>query len=412
MYPLISVYLLSNFFPRGSIELIITIPMELLNSLTKQRTILSTEKYWVTTNEGKLLDILCGNTAYIFGYSDPDIFESMISVQQKIGFLKDSSSETCKEHIDLVEKLCHVGNFTGVAWAVSGSDGVEAAVYTNDNYWKCRNLDKTLIVAFNPGYHGTTYLAKLLRKEYDITNRAIILTAPEWVDISDRETEEEKAFRQLEECLTNNPKVGAVLMESCPWIAGVKPWSETWWKKVRNLCNKFDVNFIVDDVLGGVGKLGYVFSHQRYNVQPDIVAIGKSLTGGYTPLSCACVTERISTLASNNWDFGHTWSPVMGGVGAALAVLKKFDSSVIAAIEQQLTTLGQELETLGLVHRHINQGLLMQVDLVKQYPADVLIKNGIYGNLKSQKSIFFCAPYIADEEYFIELRSRLLKALI
>lgn len=371
-----------------------------MSGLPVQKIIQTTE-YWNITEDKRLIDLLCGNTAFIFGYNNRDIIDSMVDVQSKIGFLRGMSNETCTENETLIKELCSRGNFEGLAWAVSGSDAVEAAIYVNDQYWISQNIHKPTVAVFNPGYHGTTYLTKIFRNEYPLTDRAVII----------ERTTELETLSQLENQILSNSNIGAVLMESCPWNGGLNPWSEEFWKGVRQICDSHNINFIVDDVFGGVGKLGHFFSHSRYNVQPDIVALGKSLTGGYSPLSCACVVKSIFDAVKNSWNFGHTWSPNMGGIGAATAVCELFDNYNLNKIETKLSQIGQRLIDNMLIKQYTNIGLLLQIDLIDQYPPDTLVNAGLNGLISDTNTVVICAPVIADVVYFIELETRLLKAL-
>lgn len=374
--------------------------------------IIKTEKYWTNTADQKLIDILCGNTAFIFGYDNSYIVSKMVETQQTVGFLKGQLNETCDANDELINYICRVGNFDSLAWAVSGSDGVELAIYINDQYWKSKGENKPTVVVFNPGYHGTTYLTKVFRNAYPQSDRCVNVTAPAWETLHDRSAAEQASLEELKSVLKENPNIGGILMEACPWANGIKPWSHNWWSEVRSICDQYNVNFIVDDVFAGVGKLGYYFTHQRYSVQPDIAILAKSLTGGYSPLSCACVNKRISDVVKDHWDFGHTWSPNMAGVGAALAVKELFDETVIADIEKDLAAIGASLKSAGLIKNYISIGLLLQLDLNQQYSTDALIKNGLNGFVSDNNLIKICAPVIADREYFCQLYTRLEQVLL
>jgi acetylornithine/succinyldiaminopimelate/putrescine aminotransferase len=365
-------------------------------SNVQKHTVIKTEKYWTTTDQGKLLDILCGNTAFIFGYSCDSIFQKMIETQRTVGFLKGTSDETCEANKQLINQLCTIGNFASVSWAVSGSDGVELAISANDQYWQAIHKHKPTVVVFNPNYHGTTYLAKIFRGQYPTLDRCVSVST----------------LDELARVLECNDTIGAVLMESCPWIAGVSPWSKTHWQTVRSLCDQYSINFIVDDVFGGCGKLGYVFSHQRYNVQPDIVVLGKSLTAGYSPLSCACINQRITDTVKDTWDYGHTWTPNMAGVGAALAVLNELNTEIIESIESRLDGIGTLFVQAGWIDSYTGIGLLLELKLNKSYPADQLIKHGLNGTITDLNTIRICAPVIADDEYFNYLNQQILSALL
>lgn len=374
--------------------------------------IVKTEKYWTNTSDQKLLDILCGNTAFIFGYDNDYILNKMVSVQKQVGFLKGISSETCEDKEELVNFLCKEGNFHSVSWAVSGSDGVEMAFYINDQYWSAKGQQSKSVVVFNPGYHGTTFLTKTFRESYPRNNYSVSVAAPNWSTLDNRELEEEKSLEQLKDLLRSDQNIGAILIEACPWINGIKPWSEKWWQEIRSLCDQYNINFIVDDVFAGVGKLGHYFTHNRYNIQPDICILGKSLTNGYSPLSCACVNKEISEVVEPYWDYSHTWSPNMGGIGAALAVKELFAYTQLATIERRLTVLCENLLAKGLIKNFVVIGLLANVVMTKEYPIDFLIKNGINGFVSDGGNLKICAPAIADNEYFEFLEVNLQQALL
>ena len=108
--------------------------------------------------------------------------------------------------------------------------------------------------------------------------------------------------------------------------------------------------------MGGMGKLGEVFSHTKYGIQPDIAVIGKSLTGGYSPLSIACTSKEIAETIKDTWEYGHTWQPNMMGVAAALASLELLDRDAILKIENKLIDMYQRLP----VDDYIVSGLLSQ----------------------------------------------------
>lgn len=388
---------------------------ELTIPLTEKQNIevYKTEKYYVHTNYGKLLDVHMGNTAFIFGFDNPHIKSRMRELQDKIAYLHCKPNEHCKEHDDLIETICGLGDFFAVAWAVSGSDGVECAISMNDAYWKYQGKDKQKLICFFPGWHGTTYINRAMRKE-ETLDKLVILDAPQWKDITLRESQEQKLLQQIETAINNDPTIGAIIYESIPWLWGMTPWSKEFHVKLRTLCDKYDLNLILDDVMGGIGKLGKYFSHQQFGITPDIAVLGKAFTGGFSPLSCACANARISEILKDKNMYSHTWQPNMAGVGAALGVIDVFDESLIVTIESRLHEFGNHLLGEGLIKRFVCEGLIFFADPVRQIHSDDFIENGITGLAGWEyeaKNISLIAPVIADDEYFDELTKRMLKSL-
>ena len=372
--------------------------------------VFKTEGYWIHTNHGKLLDTICGNMSFIYGYDNEFVLNRMYEQQKQLAYLNFKHNEVCQANNRLVELLCKEGNFEGVGYAISGTDGVECAVAMNSHYWRQVDPTRTTIVSFAPGSHGATYLCRAFRSEETMPN-VKVLGAPEWWKLEDRESHEDVAFERVKQLLETDKTVGAIIMESIPWAASIRPWSDKWWQDIRHICTAYGVNLIVDDVMGGMGKLGYRFSHDRYNIQPDIVALGKALTGGFSPLSCACAIGKITDVIKDKWDYGHTWQPNMAGVGAALAVWEIFDSKQILDIEDKLTMLGVKLTAMGLVRNCVVIGLIFSYKLTTPISADTYVKNGLTGGPDVKYSISGCAPAIADDEYFREFETRLINVL-
>ena len=377
--------------------------------------ILGREKYWVfTENNGRMLDTLMGNTAFVFGYDNKEIVSAMRDMQDRIPFLNWRSTEVCDENDQLVERICERGKYKSLGWAVSGSDGVEAAVRINELYWQQVDPKKRKIVSFTPGYHGTTYLARLLRDKTS-SDIAIVLDAPLWTHIANRRFAEANSYAQLKQKLESSNDIGAVIFESLPWASGIMPWSDSWWHNVRNLCNKYNINLILDDVMGCCGKMGYYFSQDRIGPQADLVVMGKALTGGFGPLSAVCVNSRITDIVKKVYDYGHTWQPNMAGVGAATAVLDIFDQFDFHAIEQRLDTLGKKIVSMGLAYESVVQGLVFELRLDNPIKASTYTKHGLVGSFNEAETfagIDVFVPAIADDEYFYELETRLISCLI
>lgn len=385
--------------------------MEYFNNLQCKKKITRTNKYWIHTEKEKLLDVLCGNTAFIFGYNNEYILTKMIDMQSKIAFINDSNFETCDELELLTQQIFDISRLKGLCWAVSGSDGVECSIYANDQYWKNIGNNKPLLICFDPCYHGATYLERIFRKEYPYEHKIVSLGLPDWAYIEERENAEKIVIEKILEKIQSNNKIGAILMESCPWVGSLKPWSKFWWQSLRKICDDYNINFIVDDTLGGVGKQGYYFSHLKYNVIPDIVSTGKSFTAGYTPLSVSCFSNKINDIVKQSWDFSHTWNPNLAGVGAALAVIEKFSEEDVYKINNRLNKFLLNLQSMGLIENFILQGLMLQIKISTKIDTDALLINGLNTTIRKNNTVFFCIPIIADEEYFYEFEFRLTKAL-
>lgn len=377
------------------------------SELEKHKTVTKTSGYWVHYNNEKHIDIQSGNSAYVLGYSDDEVLNAMR--ENSITFLRGNSGESAESNEELIRTICSKGNWASLAWAVSGSDAVEAMIAMNDYYWQYKGQNKNKIICFDPGFHGTTMIAKHLRGEYSYFNRALIVQAPSWKTYDNRQQEEQRALDQVKMYLRTNSDVGCIMMESIPWIGDITPYSENWWKSVRFLCDKYDVLMLVDDVAVCWGKNGTMFGWQPYDVQPDISALGKALTAGYSPLGAAVCNEKVKdVLSTRSWEHGHTWAPNMQGVAASLVATKKIEVllSRVPYIKQQLEYIAQDLDL-----NYRGSGLFMCMDTPKNITLGQLSSAGLAATIPGINCVKVAAPLIADDEYFYELKTR-LKPLI
>jgi adenosylmethionine-8-amino-7-oxononanoate aminotransferase len=373
------------------------------SELEQNKKVVRTTRYWVNYENERHIDIQCGNAAYVLGYNDGDVLEAMN--KNPIDFLRGNSGESSDTNDQLIKYICERGNWASVAWAVSGSDAVEAALAMNDTYWHYKGQKKQKIISFAPGYHGTTMIAKHLRGEYRYFNRAEIVQAPMWRSLEQRDQQEQQALNSIREKLSTSNEIGCIIMETMPWVADISPYSKNWWESIRSLCDEFGILMIVDDVALCWGKMGTMFGWQAYGVQPDISALGKALTGGYSPLGAAVCNEKVSSvLSTRSWDHGHTWAPNMQGVAASLAATKKIQGllSRVPYINSKLVEIGQEL---GLSNR--GEGLFMCYDTPKNITLGQLSSAGMAATIPGLNCVKVISPLIADDEYFHELKTRL-----
>jgi adenosylmethionine-8-amino-7-oxononanoate aminotransferase len=373
------------------------------------KQVVNTTGYWVEYSDGQRhIDIQSGNSAYILGYNDQDIKNAMKNIS--VDFLRGNTGESSAANDALSNLICEKGNFKSLAWAVSGSDAVEAAISMNDHYWARKREDgRQGIISLNPSYHGTTALAKHLTGLYPYMNRARVIPAPTWRDPADQATKEHICLSSILSILKTTNTIGCIIFETAPWVEELYFFSENWWRSIRKMCDDFDILMIVDDVALSWGKLGTMYGWQKYGVQPDIVAIGKSLTAGYSPLSAAVCNQKVhDKLYGKSFEYGHTWSPSMQGVAAALAATTKIESMLdrVPVIEASLKKVAIDL---GLNHRFT--GLYGTIDTPKKVSLARLSSAGLAATLLGFKGIKIIAPLIADEEYFATLKQRLENVL-
>jgi adenosylmethionine-8-amino-7-oxononanoate aminotransferase len=398
---------------------------ELRNSADGElpKIVKKTYRYWVEMNDGKkYLDIQSGNSAFTLGYGNKEVIQAMADKIDSVAFIRGNTGETDQDTQELVNFILSESRLSVMSWAIAGTSAVECAIMMNDSYWKTVDPTKNLIVSCTPSYHGTSYLTRAMANPYNIEftlDRLRCIRAPKWNKIEQREFEEERALGELEkrfEKFSDSKNIGAFIVETCPWMNGIMPYSKRWWEGVRYLCTQYKVNLITDDVAVCWGKsLSYFgFSTAGYNIQPDITACGKSLSAGYAPIGFAAANSRIGeVLSTQEWGWGHTWQPYMAGIGAMKKVIQIIQNHGLFTKSKdtviRLNEIAKDLENRILIKSFRQQGLFLELDFIKPMAGLMgkLTNAGLLSTTQQNNSIRIIANLIADDEYFNELRTRL-----
>jgi putrescine aminotransferase len=379
----------------------------------QKKTITKTDGYWIQYKDEPepCLDLTTGYGAFLLGYNNKEIKDRLYNME--VQFLRGNSGDTCDDLEELISLIRSRGNWESVAWAVSGSDGVEAAIFANDMYWKKMGGYRKKIISFFPGYHGATFINRHLRGDYPETGRATVLPSPQWHTEDQRDSVELVALQAVRRILENDTQkeYGCLIMETSPWSSDMCPWSTNWWKQIRSMCDEFGILFILDDVAVCWGKHGTWFGYEPFGVKPDLCVFGKALTGGYSPLSAVAVNKHVTdVLNTESFDYGHTWQPNLWGVAASLEVSKYIEKHNLLA---RVPLINQEIKNIAKEYGFITRGdyLFVIMETPRVITLGDLHNAGLSSGLPiagaTTGHIKFCMPLIADDEYFDVLRTRL-----
>ncbi|MBO7108132.1 MAG: aminotransferase class III-fold pyridoxal phosphate-dependent enzyme, partial [Verrucomicrobia bacterium] len=158
--------------------------------------------------------------------------------------------------------------------------------------------------------------------------------------------------------------------------AGMRVYPALYLKKMRALCDAYDVKLIVDEIATGFGRTGKMFACDHAGISPDVMCLSKGLTGGYLPMSVTCVTQEIYDAFYADYNEGkaflhsHTYAGNPLGCAAALAVQKILrEEPVIETANKNAVWLTQELEQAFEAHPHVGEirhiGLIHAIELVR-----------------------------------------------
>ncbi|MED1600164.1 adenosylmethionine--8-amino-7-oxononanoate transaminase [Alkalihalophilus marmarensis] len=290
--------------------------------------------------------------------------------------------------IELAERLIDLtpAPLKRVFYSDSGAEAVEIGLKIAFQYWRNKGYqDKMKFVTVTNGYHGDTVGAisvgavdifhttykPLMFDSYKVPFPTVYRNElPDPVDVRDQ------ALAELETMLSEKGKeIAAVIMEGMVQGAGgmhVMP--NGYLKGVENLCKKYDVLLIVDEVATGFGRTGKMFAVEHEEVEPDIMMVAKGITGGYLPIAATLTTEEIykafyaDYAELKTFFHGHSYTGNQLGCAAALANLDIFEKeNVMEDVERKTAFVKEKLEALkALPHvGDIRQlGLMVGIELV------------------------------------------------
>lgn len=275
--------------------------------------------------------------------------------------------------VQLSEKLVSIApkGLTKVFYSDSGSEAVEIALKMAFQYWRNQgNSKKTRFICLENAYHGDTMGAvsvggiDLFHKIYKpLLFKSI--KAPVF------------SVKKLESVLRKrHTETAALIMEPLVQAAGgIKVAPRGYFKKVRQLCSKHNVLFIADEVATGFGRTGKMFACNHEKVVPDLMCLGKGISGGYLPLAATLVKEKVynAFLApykdKKTFFHGHTYTANPLSCAVSLANLELFEkNNVLEKLKPKIKLFAERLkEFWKLLHvGDVRQcGFMAGVELVK-----------------------------------------------
>lgn len=289
---------------------------------------------------------------------------------------------------ELAEKLIEITpeKLTRVFYSDSGAEAMEIALKMAFQYWmNMGRREKQKFIAMQNGYHGDTIGAvsvgsiDLYHQVYGpLMFESFKAPIPNVYHSKSGDPVQcrDECLEILEQLLIErNQEIAALTIESMVQGAGgmiVMP--EGFLAGVRKLCTKYDVLMIVDEVAAGFGRTGKMFACEHEGVQPDLMAVGKGITGGYLPIAATLTTEEIYMAFYDDYEklktlfHGHSYTGNQLGCAVAIENLRLFESENIveqvAKKAEYLQILLQELQSIPHVGDIRQLGFMCGIELV------------------------------------------------
>ncbi|MBU3625208.1 adenosylmethionine--8-amino-7-oxononanoate transaminase [Polynucleobacter sp. JS-Safj-400b-B2] len=304
---------------------------------------------WLYDENGKaLLDSISSWWTNLFGHSNPRINQAITAQLEKIEHVM-LAGFTHQPVVELSEKLStltnhHLGH---VFYASDGASAVEIALKMSHHYWQLNGKpQKKKFVCLQNGYHGETLGAlavtdvAIFREAYgSLLQEVFTITSPDARKAKAGENAEDvakHAAKQLEELLTReHHNIAAIIVEPLVQCAGqMAMHSPEYVRLARELCDRYEVHLIADEIAVGCGRSGKFFACEHAGVWPDFLTLSKGISGGYLPLSLCLTTDRIyqafyGDQTQQGFLHSHSYTGNPLACAAALACLEIFETDKV-----------------------------------------------------------------------------------
>lgn len=402
---------------------------------------------WLKTIDGKeYLDGLSGLWNILIGHGNRKLAKVAKKQMAELAYFSNYVGVSNIPAIELADKLAGYAypSLNTTFFASGGAEANESAFKTARYYWKrMGKAEKVKVIARQDAYHGVT-----------LATMSATGIAPYWTmfeprvpnflhthapypyryegDVRKGETIGKAAARALEETIIHEgpDTVAAFIAEPVQGAGGVIVPPDDYFPAIREVCDKYEVLLIADEVITGFGRTGEWFGLQHWGVEPDIMAFAKGVTSGYLPLGgiqiSDTVREAIMTApAGQQWMHAYTYSGHATCCAVAIANIDILERKNLAErakimgarLLEGLQTLS-DIECVGNVR---GLGLMCAVEFVADretkesanIAGQILkecLERGLISRIKGE-SILFAPPLIINEEEVDQIVSILRESI-
>ena len=382
-------------------------PNTQMNEWSSFDTISKGKGIWLIDSQGnEIIDAVGSMWCNVWGHSNPQLVKAITKQSKQIqhSSLFNLTNEPAEK---LAKNLIKISpGMNKVFYSDNGSSAMEIAIKMALQYWKnIGEVKKTQIATIENGYHGDTfgamsvgYVPEFFRKfkkqlfstiQFPVPNKYRL---PKGFTLSDYQNH---CLEKIEKRFSKNNDIAAFIMESGAQMAGgVIIYPKDFQKKIRELCKKYDILFVLDEIATGFGRLGSMVQYQDQKSIPDIVAYGKMLTGGYLTMAATLANKKIYDSFSgefNDWKHlfhGHTYTgnPIAAAVANEnLQMYKKYNLiKQVQKTSKIFEKYSQEILDIDIVGDVRHKGMLMGIELVSNKKKKTPIRTK-----KSINKVFF-----------------------
>jgi len=345
--------------------------------------------YLYDINGKEYIDIISSWWCNLFGHCNPKINESIKAQLDRLehvifaNFTHEGAITLCEQLIDIIPK-----GLTKFHFSDNGSASVECALKMAFQYqYQTGHPEKTRFMCLTGSYHGET-IGALSVGSIDLYSKiykpmlmdAIRIEAPDCYRCTygrHRNYCDCECIENAERCFEHyaNETCAMIVEPLLQGSAGMRIYPPLYLKKLRTLCDKYQVLLIADEIATGFGRTGKMFACDHADITPDIMCLSKGLTGGYMPMSLTITTDKIYNAFYADYKEGkafmhsHTYSGNPLGCAAALAVQRIFrEEPILEKAQKRAVYLNSRLKEAFCGHKNVGEirsiGLINAIELV------------------------------------------------
>ena len=320
----------------------------------KPTAFVSAEGITITDDRGKtVIDAVGGLWNVNLGYSCQPVKDAITKQLNDMPYYSTFSGVTTDKALEAAEALVDwfaPEDIKRVFFTSGGSDSIESALRLSRQYHKIRgDKDRYKFISLKHGYHGTHFGGASVtgstrfRRNYEPAMPGCFhITSPytyrNMYNESDSETLANLCAIELEEMIKHQDPTttAAFLMEPVLGSGGIIPPHSSFMPKVREICDRYGVLLIADEVITAFGRTGSWTGSRHWGVKPDIMTVAKGITNGFFPFGAALINSKVADVFEANSDsmgqisHGYTYSGHPVGAAAAMAVLNELKVNDVA----------------------------------------------------------------------------------
>lgn len=344
--------------------------------------------YLVDANGNRFIDGLSGLWNNTAGNGRGELAQAAAKQMETLGFASGYIGSSNPRAIELAERLAEITypNINHFFMTSGGGESTDSNIKLARYYWKVRGKpEKIKVIGRSLGYHGVTFAA-MCATGIDSYWPMFEPRMPGFSHIpspypyryeapGDAPSQGIAAANELEKQILNEgpDTVAMFIAEPVQGSGGVIVPQDDYFPRIREICDKYDVLLVADEVITGFGRTGTMFGLEHWDVQPDLIQFAKAITSGYFPLGGVGISDQIADVLNDSnapWMHAYTYSSHPVGCAVALAMLNIIEAEDFV---EQAKTKGKyllvKLKDTLMDHPNVGDvrglGLMCGVELVK-----------------------------------------------